>query len=43
MSSEELAKRLDVIPGGGVHLFGVRVDFTSAPAENVLLVCSRLE
>jgi hypothetical protein len=42
MSSEELAKRLDVVSGGGVHLFGTRVDFTSAPGEKVLLVCERL-
>lgn len=42
MSSEELAKRMDVVSGGRVHLFGTRVDFTSAPAEKVLLVCDRL-
>lgn len=43
MTSEELAKRLKVAPGSGVHLFGVRIDFTSTAAVNYLLVCSRTD
>lgn len=40
MASEELAKRMQVTPGGNLHLFGVRID-SATRAGNYLLVCER--
>lgn len=42
MNSEELAKRMKVTPGGGLHIFGVRID-SATQAGNYLLVCSRTD
>ncbi len=41
MASEELAKRMQVTPGGDLHLFGVRID-SATHAGNYLLVCERI-
>ena len=41
MTSDELRKRLKVASGGGVHIFGLRVDFLSAPSANFLIAVSR--
>ncbi len=41
MTSDELRKRLKVSSGGDVHIFGLRMDFSSAPSANYLIAATR--
>lgn len=42
MSSDELRKKLKVASGGGIHIFGFRADFSTAPSASYLLAATRL-
>ena len=41
MSSDGLRKKLKVSSGGDVHIFGLRIDFLSAPSASYLIAATR--
>lgn len=41
MTSDELRKKLKVVSGGDIHIFGIRVDFEGTSSANYLIATQR--